>query len=127
MSECATVADSKVTAKSVLYIPAYFTVTPELHQLETRCAVEIRSRLRRYGFTEDAGRVSFEFASTVAENYAKQGYIVEKYNAVSRSTDAHVTTGYPINLVGFGWTNAAYLDFLADLPAAKRAELTRVH
>jgi alpha,alpha-trehalase len=83
--------------------------------------------LRRYGFAEDADRVSFEFASTVAENYAKQGYIVEKYNALTRSTDAAVTTGYQINVVGFGWTNAAYLDFLAELPEAKRAELMHIH
>jgi alpha,alpha-trehalase len=83
--------------------------------------------LRRYGFAEDADRVSFEFASTVAENYAKQGYIVEKYNALTRSTDAAVTTGYQINVVGFGWTNAAYLDFLAELPEAKRAELVHIH
>jgi alpha,alpha-trehalase len=83
--------------------------------------------LRRYGFTEDANRVAFEFTGTFAESYAKQSYIVEKYNAVTRSTDAPVTTGYPINVVGFGWTNAAYLDFLAELPAAKRAELMGVH
>ena len=83
--------------------------------------------LREYGFTEDANRVSFEFASTVAQNYEKQGYIVEKYNAVTRSTDAGVTIGYQINVVGFGWTNAAYLDFLAGLPAAKRAELQTIH
>jgi alpha,alpha-trehalase len=44
MSDCTMVVDWKVTAKSALYIPADFTVTPELHQLETRCAVEIRPR-----------------------------------------------------------------------------------
>jgi alpha,alpha-trehalase len=82
--------------------------------------------LRRYGFNEDADRISFEFASTIAENYAKQGYIVEKYNALTRSTDAPVSTGYHTNVVGFGWTNAAYLDFLAELPGAKRAELQRI-
>jgi alpha,alpha-trehalase len=83
--------------------------------------------LRRYGFAEDADRVSFKFASTVAKNYAKQGYIVEKYNALTGSTDAPVTTGYQMNVVGFGWTNAAYLDFLAELSAPKRAELQRIH
>jgi neutral trehalase len=30
-------------------------------------------------------------------------------------------------VVGFGWTNAAYLDFLAELSAPKRAELQRIH
>ena len=83
--------------------------------------------LREYGFAEDANRVSFEFAGTVAQNYEKQGYIVEKYNAVTRSTDAAVTIGYQINVVGFGWTNAAYLDFLAELPPAKRSELEHIH
>ncbi|MGB7435131.1 MAG: trehalase family glycosidase [Candidatus Acidiferrum sp.] len=83
--------------------------------------------LRRYGFDKDADRISFDFASTVAENYDKQGYIVEKYNAETRSTDTPVTIGYQINVVGFGWTNAAYLEFLSALPVAKRAELERIH
>jgi alpha,alpha-trehalase len=83
--------------------------------------------LRRYGFTGVADRMAYEFASTVAENYAKQGYIVEKYNAVTRSTDAPVTSGYQTNVVGFGWTNAAYLEFREELPEAKRAELSRIH
>jgi len=83
--------------------------------------------LRRYGFAEAANRVAYEFASTVAENYAKQGYIVEKYNAVTRSTDAPVTSGYNVNVVGFGWTNTAYLEFWKELPEAKRSELGAIH
>ncbi len=83
--------------------------------------------LRRCGLGEAADRVAYEFASTVAENYAKQGYIVEKYNAVTRSTDTPVTSGYNVNVIGFGWTNAAYLEFLKELPEAKRAELTAIH
>jgi len=83
--------------------------------------------LRRYGFNQDADRISFEFASTVAQNYDKQGYIVEKYNAETRSTDAPVTIGYQMNVVGFGWTNAAYLEFLSALPVDKRAELAKIH
>jgi len=83
--------------------------------------------LRKYGYTEDADRISYKFASAIAENYAKEGYIVEKYNAVTRSTDAAVTSGYNINVIGFGWTNAAYLDFLKELPEAKRVELEKIH
>jgi alpha,alpha-trehalase len=83
--------------------------------------------LRRYGFAEAADRVAYEFASTIAENYARQGYIVEKYNAVTRSTDTPVTSGYNTNVVGFGWTNTAYLEFLKELPESKRAQLTRIH
>ncbi|HTZ48771.1 MAG TPA: trehalase family glycosidase [Verrucomicrobiae bacterium] len=83
--------------------------------------------LRRYAFTADADRIAFKFADMVAENYAKDGYIVEKYDAVTRSTDSAVTSGYSINVIGFGWTNAAYLEFLNEVPQAKRAELMRIH
>jgi alpha,alpha-trehalase len=83
--------------------------------------------LRRYGFGEDAERIAYEFATMVAENYAKQGYIVEKYNAVTRTTDASVSVGYQINVVGFGWTNAAYLEFFQGLPETKQNELKRIH
>ena len=83
--------------------------------------------LRRYGFGEDAARIAQKFAGTVAENYAKDGYLVEKYNAVTRSTDLAVTSGYSINVVGFGWTNAAYLEFVQELPEAKRTELRHAH
>lgn len=83
--------------------------------------------LRRYGYTEDANRIAFKFAETVAENYAKDGYIVEKYDAVARSTDSPVTSGYSINVIGFGWTNAAYLEFAKELPETKRAALASIH
>jgi alpha,alpha-trehalase len=72
--------------------------------------------LRRYGYNEQADRVSYEFLSTVAENFHRDGTIREKYNAITRSTEAAVTAGYSINVVGFGWTNAAFLEFLHELP-----------
>lgn len=81
--------------------------------------------LRNYGYKEEAARIAYKFAGTIADNYAKQGYIVEKYNAIERSTDSATSSGYQINVIGFGWTNAAFLDFLQELPPAKRAELTR--
>ncbi len=73
--------------------------------------------LRRYGFDDDANRVSYKFLSTVAENFRKQGIIVEKYNVVNRSTEANVSVGYQQNVIGFGWTNAAFLALLHALPA----------
>jgi alpha,alpha-trehalase len=72
--------------------------------------------LRRYGFNTDADRISYEFLSMVAENFRRDGYIVEKYNVVSRSSDVHAELGYKMNVVGFGWTNAAFLELLHDLP-----------
>jgi hypothetical protein len=43
--------------------------------------------------------------------------IVEKYDVQRRESDvaSGITFGYAANQVGFGWTNAAYLDLLAGL------------
>jgi alpha,alpha-trehalase len=72
--------------------------------------------LRRYGFDADADRISYEFLSMVAENFRRDGNIREKYNVVTRSSEAHVELGYQMNVVGFGWTNAAFLELLHGLP-----------
>jgi alpha,alpha-trehalase len=72
--------------------------------------------IRQYGFKEEADRVSYEFLSTVAENFRRDGTIREKYNAVTRSSETQVTAGYHMNIVGFGWTNGAFLVLLHELP-----------
>jgi alpha,alpha-trehalase len=81
--------------------------------------------LRRYGFKSDADRVSYEFLSTVAENFRRDGNIREKYNVVTRSSESHVELGYQMNVVGFGWTNAAFLELLYDLPKEMVERLDR--
>jgi alpha,alpha-trehalase len=72
--------------------------------------------IRRYGFNEGADRVSYDFLSTVAENFRRDGTIREKYNAVTRSSETQVTAGYRMNIVGFGWTNGVFLTLLHELP-----------
>ena len=72
--------------------------------------------LRRYGFTADADRISYNFLSTVAENLRREGTIREKYDVVTRSSEAHVSAGYQANVVGFGWTNGVFLELLQELP-----------
>ena len=72
--------------------------------------------IRRYGFNDEADRVSYEFLSTVAENFRRDGTIREKYNAVTRSSETQVTAGYHMNIVGFGWTNGVFLVLLRELP-----------
>jgi alpha,alpha-trehalase len=72
--------------------------------------------IRRYGFNDDADRVSYEFLSTVAENFRRDSTIREKYNAVTRSSETQVTAGYRMNIVGFGWTNGVFLELLRQLP-----------
>jgi alpha,alpha-trehalase len=81
--------------------------------------------LRRYAYNADADRVSYEFLSTVAENFRRDGNIREKYNVVTRSSEAHVQLGYEMNVVGFGWTNAAVLELLHGLPKEMAERLER--
>jgi alpha,alpha-trehalase len=69
--------------------------------------------------------VSYEFLSTVAENFRRDGEIREKYNVVTRSSEAHAELGYHMNVVGFGWTNAAFLELLQGLPKGMVERLQR--
>ena len=72
--------------------------------------------IRRYGFNDDADRLSSKFLFTVLENFARDGTIREKYNVVTGSSESHVEVGYQANVIGFGWTNAAFLELLHALP-----------
>ena len=65
--------------------------------------------LRRYGFNQDADRISQEFVSDVYDNFKRDQTIREKYNVITRSTEAQVAAGYKTNVVGFGWTNGVTL------------------
>jgi alpha,alpha-trehalase len=81
--------------------------------------------LRRYGFNDDANRISYNFLSTVAENFRHDGTIREKYNAVTRSSESPVSVGYQQNVIGFGWTNGAFLCLLHALPAEMKDRLAK--
>ena len=72
--------------------------------------------VRRYGFSKEADRISYKFLSMVMENFARDGNIREKYDAVRRSSETQVAAGYHQNVIGFGWTNAAFLELLHALP-----------
>jgi alpha,alpha-trehalase len=72
--------------------------------------------LRKYGFNDDANRVSREFLANVLDNFRHDGTIHEKYDVINRSSQTLVTAGYNINVVGFGWTNGVFLELLHQLP-----------
>ena len=65
--------------------------------------------LDRYGFHTDAVRISQSFSKSILDNFLHDGTIREKYNVVDGSANVKVATGYKANVVGFGWTNAAYV------------------
>ena len=81
--------------------------------------------LRRYGYNAEADRLSSKFLSTVLENFQHDGTIREKYNVVTRSSESAVTVGYQANVVGFGWTNGAFLELLHALPKESVQALER--
>jgi alpha,alpha-trehalase len=78
--------------------------------------------LRRFGYTAEADRIAREFLSLVKEDYERRGFIVEKYDAVRRSTEVSgdIRFGYRSNEAGFGWTNAVFTALLDELPAEER-------
>ncbi len=83
--------------------------------------------LRRYGFEQDADRISEEFLSLVADQYRATGRIVEKYDVVRRSMElgTEIRFGYGSNEAGFGWTNAAFTALYDHLPPANQAALLK--
>jgi alpha,alpha-trehalase len=73
--------------------------------------------LRRAGFEEDAARLSRKFIALVTKEFDEHGTIVEKYDVRRRESDVagDIKFGYSTNVIGFGWTNAAYVELLAGL------------
>jgi alpha,alpha-trehalase len=79
--------------------------------------------LRRYGYDRDADRISYEFLSMVLDNFERDHNIREKYNVVSDRSNIQVSEGYRDNVIGFGWTNAVFLELLSRLPEKEVKEL----
>jgi alpha,alpha-trehalase len=62
----------------------------------------------------------------INENFRRDGTIREKYNVITRSDETKVAVGYEANVIGFGWTNAAFLALLHELPQTWVERLERV-
>jgi alpha,alpha-trehalase len=73
--------------------------------------------LRRYGYNAEANRISYKFLSMVLANFERDANIREKYNVVTDSSNIEVAEGYRSNIIGFGWTNAVFLELLNQLPS----------
>jgi alpha,alpha-trehalase len=73
--------------------------------------------LRLYGYNEDADRLARKFLDLVTKEFEEHGTIVEKYDVQRRESDvsAGIRFGYSSNEIGFGWTNAAFVELLAGL------------
>jgi alpha,alpha-trehalase len=78
--------------------------------------------LRRYGYHASANRLSVKFLSLVLKEFNEHNVIVEKYDVERRESQIRdgLKFGYTSNEIGFGWTNAAFLDLKAGLPRAEQ-------
>jgi alpha,alpha-trehalase len=84
--------------------------------------------LRRYGYDQDAERISKRFLTLVQDEYVQHGNLEEKYDVVRRSDDVKggLRYGYHSNEAGFGWTNAVFTALLDQLaPIGQREVLSR--
>lgn len=81
--------------------------------------------LRRYGHNAPANRISVNFLSLVLKEFKEHNTIVEKYDVERRDSQVRsgLKFGYSSNEIGFGWTNAAFIDLYASLPASRRIDV----
>ncbi len=52
----------------------------------------------------------------VLEDFERTKTLFEKYDVVSRASKTRIRVGYKENVIGFGWTNGVFLEFLNQLP-----------
>jgi len=84
--------------------------------------------LRRYGYGKEADRITANFLSTILKEFIQHNTIVEKYDVERRESEvsAGLKFGYKSNEIGFGWTNAAFVELYANLPAAKKRDVLQL-
>ncbi len=73
------------------------------------------------GDSADAVSTSQKFSKTIEEGFAHDATIREKYNVVNGTSNVQVAAGYKINVVGFGWTNAVYLEMQQVIASGGKA------
>ena len=81
--------------------------------------------LRRYGYRREADRVAANFLSTVLKEFIQHNTIVEKYDVARRESEikGSIRFGYDYNVIGFGWTNAAFTELYAGMSAGRRSDV----
>ena len=84
--------------------------------------------LRRYGYTKEADRITANFLSLILKEFNQHNTIVEKYDVERRESEvsAGLKFGYKSNEIGFGWTNAAFVELYGQLPARERLNVLQL-
>ncbi len=83
--------------------------------------------LRRYGYTDDAERISMKWLTLIHRDFIRRGFIVEKYDVVNSSSnvEGQIRFGYSANQAGFGWTNAVFTQLFDELSASDQQKVLK--
>jgi alpha,alpha-trehalase len=84
--------------------------------------------MRRYGYNSAADRIAIKFLSLVLKEFSEHNVIVEKYDVERRDSQIRggLRFGYSSNEIGFGWTNAAFLELYLNLPELRRKDIQAI-
>ena len=84
--------------------------------------------LRRYGYNKEADRITANFLSLILKEFIQHNTIVEKYDVERRESEvsAGLKFGYKSNEIGFGWTNAAFVELYGQLPPREQQNVLKV-
>jgi len=85
--------------------------------------------LRRYGYDKEADRITSNFLSMVLKEFIAHNAILEKYDVLRRRSQVSgdIKFGYSSNEIGFGWTNAAFIDLYAGLRQGAKAHVLNLN
>jgi alpha,alpha-trehalase len=82
--------------------------------------------LRRYGYAEEADRITVNFLSMILKEFITHKTVVEKYDVARRTLQVALEFGYAENVADFGWTAAVFTELYASLPEGKQREVLRL-
>ena len=84
--------------------------------------------LRRYGYDNEADRITANFLSLILKEFIKNKTIVEKYDVERRESEVagSIKFGYDYNVIGFGWTNAAFVELYGQLPQREQGNVLQL-
>ncbi|MDQ2711934.1 MAG: alpha,alpha-trehalase [Acidobacteriota bacterium] len=81
--------------------------------------------LRKYGYKDDAERISMKWLTLIHSDFLRRGFIVEKYDVVNSSSnvESQIHYGYSANQAGFGWSNAVFTQLFDELSKDDQTKL----
>ena len=85
--------------------------------------------LRKYRYKREADRLTVNFLSLILKEFLRHKTIVEKYDVVRRASEVagDIQFGYDYNVIGFGWTNGAFVKLYDALPADGKTKILNLN